>query len=124
MKGDDFDIRSIGGFWAMLEFKHKEALKNFLAGDVVDHWIAEKVPWYRNFVPPERLDWVDVERLPLHAWSKEAFRKILNNGTIVHLDDGLGEVEYKKIICVLNTTQKIISEALKVSVCNIPKIKM
>lgn len=41
---EDFDIRYVGDFWAMLEFRHKEACRNFFASDVMDHWIVEKHP--------------------------------------------------------------------------------
>lgn len=56
---DEFDIFYVGGLWVMFEFKHKEVCKNFVASDAMDYWIIEKRPWDRNFVPPERLMWVD-----------------------------------------------------------------
>lgn len=85
--------------------------------DAMDHWIIEKRPRDRNFVPPERLVWVDVEGLPLRVWSKEAFRKILAKwGSIVHIDDALGEDVYKNRICVLTNFQNIIFDVLKVKV--------
>ena len=70
---EDFDIRYVGGLSVMLDFKHKDACKNFLASDAMDHWIDEKRQWDIKFVPLERLIWVDVEGLPLRAWSKQAF---------------------------------------------------
>lgn len=70
----------------------------------IGHWIVEKRPWDRNVIPLERLVWVDVEGVPLCAWSKETFRKMLNKqGNIVHMEDELGEDVYKKRIYVLNT---------------------
>lgn len=94
---EDFDIRYVGGLWVMFEFNHKDTCKNFLETDAMDHWIVEKRPWDRNFVPLDRLIWVDVEGLPLRAWSKQAFTNILTKwGNIVHLDDDLGEDVYKK----------------------------
>ncbi|CAI9289609.1 unnamed protein product [Lactuca saligna] len=41
---EDFDIRYVSDFWAMLGFRHKEACRNFLASDVMDHWMVEKRP--------------------------------------------------------------------------------
>ncbi|CAI9292934.1 unnamed protein product [Lactuca saligna] len=114
---EDFDIWYVGGLWVMLEFKHKDACKKFLASDAMDHWIDEKRPWDRNFVPLERLIWVDVEGLPLRAWSKQAFKNILAKwGNILHLDDDLGENVYKKRICILSSFQEIISQVIKVSI--------
>lgn len=112
----DFDIRYIGSFWVMFEFKNKEACKNFLATDVINHWIVDKCPWDRNFVPSERLLWVDVEGLLLCSWIKEAFRKIIAKwGNIVHLEDGLSEDVYKNRIGLMISFQGIISDVLKVS---------
>lgn len=114
---EDFDIRYVGGFWVMLEFKKKETCKNLLANNVMDHWIVDKRPWDRNCIPPERLVWVDLEGLLLREWSKESFRKLMNKlGSIVHLDDALGEDVYKNRICILTAFQGIISEVVKVNV--------
>lgn len=94
---DDLDIRYVGGLWVMFQFKHKDACKNFMNSKAMDHWVTEKRPWDRNFVPSERFVWVDVEVYSLRAWSKETFKKILSKwGSIVHLDDELGEDVYKK----------------------------
>lgn len=36
--------------------------------------------------------WLDIEGVPLHAWSKDAFRRSLAKwGYIAHLEDDLGE---------------------------------
>ena len=39
---DDFDIRYVSGLWVMLEFKTKEACKNFMLNDAINHWVMEK----------------------------------------------------------------------------------
>ncbi|CAI9281907.1 unnamed protein product [Lactuca saligna] len=83
----------------------------------MNNWIVEKRPWDRKFFPLDHLILVDVEGLPLCAWSKEAFRKIFVKwGSIVHLEDELGEDVYKNQICILSTFQEIISEVFKISI--------
>lgn len=83
----------------------------------MDHWILEKYSWDRNFIPSERIVWVDVEGLPLSTWSKESFRKIFSKwGSIVQLDDDLGEDVYKNRICMLSSFQDIIFDVIKVYV--------
>lgn len=62
---DDFEIHYIGGLGVIFEFKSKEACKNFLASVVMNHWISEKHYWDRDFIPLEKLVWVNVEGLPL-----------------------------------------------------------
>ncbi|KAL4582237.1 hypothetical protein LXL04_006781 [Taraxacum kok-saghyz] len=77
----------------------------------------KKKLWNRNFVSGERIVWLDIEGLPLRAWSKGAFRKsIAKWGTVMHLDDDLGEDDNHNRVCMLTSVQHIISESLKVRV--------
>lgn len=94
---DYFEIRYVGGLWVMIEFTSKNACK--------------------NFVPSERLVWVDVEGLPLSAWSKDSFRKILSRwGIIAQLDDDLVEDIYKNRIYILTSIKTMILEVIKFGV--------
>ena len=74
---DDFDIRYVSGLWVMLEFKTKEACKNFMLNDAINHWVMEKRAQDRNFIPTDRIVWVDIEGITLCAWSKSMFRNIV-----------------------------------------------
>ena len=68
-------------------------------------------------MPSDRIVWVDVEGLPLRAWSKNSFRHILAKwGSIAHLDDNIGEDVYKSRVCILTSFLGIISEVIKVSI--------
>lgn len=114
---ENFHIGYVGGLWTMFEFSSSEACKNFLETDVVNHWITEKRKWDRNFIPSDRIVWVDIEGLPLRAWIKVTFRKIVAKwGNIVHLDDNIGEDIYKSRVCILTSFFSIILEVVKVSV--------
>ncbi|CAI9278348.1 unnamed protein product [Lactuca saligna] len=114
---DNFEMRYVGGLWVLIEFTSTKACKFFMESNAMDHWLLEKRAWDRYFAPLERKVWVDVEGLPLSVWSKESFRKIISKwGTIVHLDDNLGEDIYKNMICILSSFQTIISDVIKVRV--------
>lgn len=39
---NDFDIRYLGSLYVMFEFKSKDACKNFMSSDVMNHWILGK----------------------------------------------------------------------------------
>lgn len=39
---EDFDLRYVGGYWVMIEFKVKEACINFMTYDRSNHWFVEK----------------------------------------------------------------------------------
>ncbi|CAI9293191.1 unnamed protein product [Lactuca saligna] len=63
--------------------------------------------------------WVMLEfkGVPLCAWSKDAFRKILAKwGIFAHLEDDLGEDVYKNRVFILTNFQGIISEDVKIKV--------
>lgn len=51
-------------------------------------------------MPQGRIVLVDIEGIPLHAWSKPTFRKIMVKwGTIVQLGDVHGDDVYKNRVC-------------------------
>ncbi|KAL4586055.1 hypothetical protein LXL04_010686 [Taraxacum kok-saghyz] len=101
------ELRGGGGLWVLFEFATDQMCSNFLQNDSIDHWVKERKPWDRNFVPSERLVWVDIEVLPFCAWSKGAFKKIVAQwGTVIHLDDDLGRM-YTKTECIISDTLKV-----------------
>lgn len=101
----------------MFEFKNKDGRKKFITTNVMNHLFMEKQARDISFVPLERLVWVDVEGLPLHAWSKDALRKIIAKwNTLSHLDDDLGDGVYRNCICILTSFQEIILEVIKIQV--------
>lgn len=67
---ENFEMRYVGGLCVLIEFTSTDACKNFIGSAAMDHWIFEKRVWDRDFVPSEHIVWVDVEELPLSAWSK------------------------------------------------------
>ena len=73
----DVAIRYVGGVWVFFEFLNAKTCSNFKADGVVKEWFLEMKPWDRNFVNKEHLVWLDVEGVPLRAWSKSTFTKIL-----------------------------------------------
>ncbi|KAL4557075.1 hypothetical protein LXL04_035245 [Taraxacum kok-saghyz] len=114
---DEVEVRYVGGLWVLFEFNSEETCTNFMQSEAMDHWLREKKHWDRNFVSEDRLVWVDIEGLPIRAWSKTAVRQIVARwGTVAHLDDSLGEDLYKNRVCMLTGYQGIISEVIKVRV--------
>ncbi|KAL4563118.1 hypothetical protein LXL04_027151 [Taraxacum kok-saghyz] len=114
---DEVELRYVGGLWVLFEFQSEEMCRNFMMNEAMDHWLSEKKTWDRNFVPTYRIVWLEIEGLPIRAWSKSAFRQIVAKwGVVLHLDDDLGEDVYKNQVCVLTTHHHIISEALKIRV--------
>ena len=88
-----------------------------MQNEAMNHWLTEKKQWDRNFLSIDRIVWVDIEGLPIRAWSKTAFRQVVAKwGSVVQLDDMLGEDLYKNRVCMITSYQDIISESMKVKV--------
>ena len=74
-------------------------------------------PWDRNFVNKERLVWLDVEGVPLRAWSKSTFTKFLAKwGDIMIMSNDLGENLYSNRVGVRTGFNNIISEVVQAKV--------
>nr|GEX56155.1 RNA-directed DNA polymerase, eukaryota, reverse transcriptase zinc-binding domain protein [Tanacetum cinerariifolium] len=63
----------------------------------------------------DRIVLIDVEGIPLRAWSKTTFNKIVRKGEeLVFMDDSNSANKYSLRICVKNTFFHLIVESLKV----------
>nr|GEZ57332.1 RNA-directed DNA polymerase, eukaryota, reverse transcriptase zinc-binding domain protein [Tanacetum cinerariifolium] len=63
----------------------------------------------------DRIVWIDVEGIPLRAWSKTTFNKIVRKwGELVFMDDSNSANKYSLRICVKTTFSHLIAESLKV----------
>nr|GEV58743.1 protein FAR1-related sequence 5-like [Tanacetum cinerariifolium] len=93
-KNEGFMILTVdilGGLWMLIKFGMVKAFVNFKNNSVVKQWFSETQNWDRNFVPKERLVWLDVEGELVRVWRK-SFRKILAKwGEVVEMKDELGE---------------------------------
>nr|GEU33601.1 ribulose-1,5-bisphosphate carboxylase/oxygenase large subunit, chloroplastic [Tanacetum cinerariifolium] len=62
--------------WVMFEFEKVESKMNMMAHPGVDSWFHVIQEASNDFVSDERIVWVDIEGVPLHAWSCETFSRI------------------------------------------------
>nr|GEX92220.1 RNA-directed DNA polymerase, eukaryota [Tanacetum cinerariifolium] len=69
-------LKYLGGLWIILEFEKEEIKKNLMAHLGVNSWFQtiQEVPL--DFVSDERIAWVDIEGVPLNAWTSDTFTKI------------------------------------------------
>ena len=73
----DVDIKYIRGMWLLLEFQSVKACYNFRGHEVVRSWFHQFFDWNCDFESKERLVWLDVEGLPIRAWSKTNFISLI-----------------------------------------------
>ncbi|GJU29576.1 RNA-directed DNA polymerase, eukaryota, partial [Tanacetum coccineum] len=66
----------LGGLWVMIELASIKSKKSFMKHVGIASWFNHLCDAQSDFVSRERIVWVDIEGVPLHAWSRSAFLKI------------------------------------------------
>ncbi|GJS97443.1 RNA-directed DNA polymerase, eukaryota, partial [Tanacetum coccineum] len=65
-----------GGLWVMIELESAKTKLNLMNHVGVASWFRSLCNAQSDFVAKERIVWVDIEGVPLHAWSRSTFFKI------------------------------------------------
>nr|GEX93149.1 hypothetical protein [Tanacetum cinerariifolium] len=81
-------------FWVQIDCRSKHALEKFKSHVGVRSWFSTLQQASCSFLIDERVAWVDIEGVPLNAWTINTFTKITSNGEM-HLG---GEVDDKPSI--------------------------
>ncbi|GJR65469.1 hypothetical protein Tco_0011534 [Tanacetum coccineum] len=70
-----------------------------------------------DFAAKERIVWVDIEGVPLNAWTRSTFQKISSKwGELVELEDGYDDLFARKRICIKTSQTENILESFKLIV--------
>ncbi|GJZ66328.1 RNA-directed DNA polymerase, eukaryota, nucleotide-binding alpha-beta plait domain protein [Tanacetum coccineum] len=108
-------IRYLGGFWVSLEFTDIHAHDSFKRHKGMDTWISVIQPWKNDFRVDERVLWVDVEGIPLVAWTNKTFIKIAKRwGELVFTKDYNDNILWRKRLCVVTKFEYFIMESFKI----------
>ncbi|PWA66147.1 hypothetical protein CTI12_AA331330 [Artemisia annua] len=119
----DVDIHHVGGLWVWIAFKNQSACQKFKNKVSLRPYFSVINPVMRNFVVDERMVWIEIEGLPLCAWSSEALKKIGRLwGTFMFFDDDSGENVSCGRLCIRTSHKSIISEVIKVVVAEVSYI--
>nr|GEX56111.1 RNA-directed DNA polymerase, eukaryota, nucleotide-binding alpha-beta plait domain protein [Tanacetum cinerariifolium] len=77
----------LGGLWVMIELESSKTKTKFMQHVGVASWFSRLCNAQSDFVSRERIVWVDIEGVPLHAWPLYTFNKIGSRwGEQVNLD--------------------------------------
>ncbi|GJR79021.1 RNA-directed DNA polymerase, eukaryota, nucleotide-binding alpha-beta plait domain protein [Tanacetum coccineum] len=98
LQKEGFQIVSLsylGGLWVMFELKSKVSKEKLLDHVGVSSWFHQICSAQLDFVAKERIVWIDIEGVPLHAWSRATFTKICSRWessirSDLHLEDAGG----------------------------------
>ncbi|GJZ09338.1 RNA-directed DNA polymerase, eukaryota [Tanacetum coccineum] len=107
----------VGGLWVVIEFQTTSARNSFLNHKGMHNWLSRVIPWLRSFVPRERLIWLNIEGIPLVAWSLDSLKRVAKNwGEVVYLDEEQEDNYYSAKVCVESQFSDFIMESVEVNV--------
>ncbi|GJS73074.1 RNA-directed DNA polymerase, eukaryota [Tanacetum coccineum] len=83
----------LGGLWVMIKLTSVQTKMRFMKHVGVASWFSQLCKAQSDFVSRERIVWIDVEGVPLHAWSRPTFSKIGSRwGEVIELEDNKEDV--------------------------------
>ncbi|GJS15089.1 RNA-directed DNA polymerase, eukaryota [Tanacetum coccineum] len=107
----------LGGLWVMIELKSSKTKMKFMQHVGVASWFRRLCNAQSDFAAKERIVWVDIEGVPLNAWSRSTFQKIGSKwGEMVELEDGYDGLFERKHICIKTNQAENILESFKLIV--------
>nr|GEY60316.1 RNA-directed DNA polymerase, eukaryota [Tanacetum cinerariifolium] len=107
----------LGGLWVMFELPSANSKSKFLAHVGVESWFKSLSNPQPKFSPRDRIIWVDVEGVPMHAWSRNTFHKIGSMwGEVLELGDCKDECFARKRLCIKTNRDNNILEKFKIIV--------
>nr|GEX85555.1 putative RNA-directed DNA polymerase, eukaryota, reverse transcriptase zinc-binding domain protein [Tanacetum cinerariifolium] len=107
----------LGGFWVLMELDSLNVKDKFMKHVGVLSWFRRLCNAQSDFVSRERLVWVDIEGVPLHAWSHKTFHKIGSRwGDVMDFEASNEDVFAHKRICIKTKQEDNILEKFKIIV--------
>ncbi|GJT70259.1 RNA-directed DNA polymerase, eukaryota [Tanacetum coccineum] len=107
----------LGGLWVMIELTSVEIKTRFMKHVGVASWFSQLCKAQSDFVSRERIVWIDIEGVPLHAWSRPTFTKIGSRwGEVLELEDYKEDCFARKRICIKTKQEDNILEKFKIIV--------
>nr|GEW74671.1 hypothetical protein [Tanacetum cinerariifolium] len=105
----------LGGLWVMIDLHSSQVKAKFMSHVGVASWFGKICSAQSDFVSRERIVWVDIEGVPLHAWSRESFCKIGSKwGEVIDLEETLDDCFARKRICIKTKQEDSILKGFKI----------
>ncbi|GJT08929.1 RNA-directed DNA polymerase, eukaryota [Tanacetum coccineum] len=113
----DVKLSYLGGTWVLIEFDKMVTKEKFMNHTGINSWFQVIQDANTDFVSEERIVWMDIEGVPLNAWSRETFVKIGKKwGDTLDLEDNVDNSFGRKRICVKTKYPVSILETFKIIV--------
>ncbi|GJV96565.1 RNA-directed DNA polymerase, eukaryota [Tanacetum coccineum] len=112
---ESINLKYLGGFWVLIEFKSEDSKKKFNSKMGNGSWFAQLIQASNSFCIDERVSWIDIEGLPLKAWTKNTFNRITSKwGELLYLDEQVEGYFHSKRVCVKTKLVDNICESVKI----------
>nr|GFB84628.1 RNA-directed DNA polymerase, eukaryota [Tanacetum cinerariifolium] len=106
----------LGGTWVMIEFDKVDTKEHLMKHTGVNSWFLIK-DVIDDFFSEDRIVWVDIEGVPLNAWSRETFVTIGNKwDETLDLEDNTDISFGRKRVCIKTKHATSILESFKIIV--------
>ncbi|PWA65865.1 hypothetical protein CTI12_AA333020 [Artemisia annua] len=116
----DYTCKYMGGLWLWVEFQTKDACLKFKEHAEMEWYFTQIHSISDSFMVDERIIWLEIEGLPLCAWTTMAFKKVANAwGEPIFVDDDPTENMSIGRVCVKTKLKSTISEVCSVTIKNV-----
>ncbi|GKA91477.1 RNA-directed DNA polymerase, eukaryota, partial [Tanacetum coccineum] len=110
-------LSNVGFQHVRLELTSVQTKMRFMKHVGVASWFSQLCKAQPDFVSRERIVWIDIEGVPLHAWSRPTFYKIGSRwGEVIELEDNKEDCFARKCICIKTKLEDNIVEKFKIIV--------
>ncbi|GJZ35233.1 RNA-directed DNA polymerase, eukaryota [Tanacetum coccineum] len=114
---DDVKLSYLGGLWVLCEFDSVGTRMSMMTHTGVKSWFQILQDVSQEFVSEERIVWVDIEGVPLYAWSRDTFSRIGKKwGEALNIEDVLDSSFGRKRLCIITKSPTSILETFKIIV--------
>ncbi|GJS98883.1 RNA-directed DNA polymerase, eukaryota [Tanacetum coccineum] len=111
------EIAYLGGLWVMIKLGSSNAKHNLMKHVGVASWFVRLCKAQSDFVANDRIVWIDIEGVPLHAWSRNTFQKIGSKwGEVMELEEDNVDLFARKRLCIKTNQADNILESFKIIV--------
>ncbi|PWA93439.1 hypothetical protein CTI12_AA070330 [Artemisia annua] len=116
----DCKCRYVGGLWIWIEFNNPLSNHLFKQNKEMAWYFTQVRSITKSFTVDEKLVWLEITGLPLHAWTTNAFKKIASVwGEPMFVDEDTNENMATGRVCIKTKVSGAISEVCSVVIKDI-----
>ncbi|KAK8533418.1 hypothetical protein V6N13_026123 [Hibiscus sabdariffa] len=117
---DEFDVQYVAGNQFILMFDREEIAASCLewGWEWLSEFFSDLRRWHKEFTPENRVTWVEVLGVPLHAWNNFTFNNILNRwGELLFIEDEhlVGKDFSSKRVKILTNHMELIQDSMSLN---------